>query len=43
MISTSLKDMKRNSCTRGVTKLKDITEAIAELKWNYARHIAGYQ
>lgn len=33
---------KRNDWIRVITKLKDIGEAIAEVKWNFAGHIARH-
>lgn len=39
MVGISLKQRTRNEHIRGITKLKDIVEAIGKLKWNIAGHI----
>ena len=40
MLGISLRDRRRNEDIRAETKVTDVIGKIAELKWNWAGHIA---
>lgn len=43
MLGLSLRDKIRNTAKRRRTKVRDIVEKVAKMKWRWAGHIARYE